>query len=363
MSDKLPRHRQGLLRGLYPRAPLNDNRPEDVLEARSISVVVIGLNEEPNLERCFRSVESARAAIANRLRFWEVIYVDSGSADRSIDIAKRYAEPILTIITNPSAASARNIGLQRASGDYVLFLDGDMALDSDFLAKALDALDQNSTNCVGAVGIRNDRYLGDDKTKEIGCRENVYSAHRVSKARVVGGAIFVRRNAILSIGGYKSSMKVWEDPDLHARFRATGRYFVELPEPFVEHYTEYTKNNVRRIGRLMRNNGPAEKFGHWVYDSVAEGYITGVVAVNSTTFTLLAIDAISGIALSKRKWQSALIFQSLSILTIGLRRQWSMLVLGRILTFGLVQAGFKRIISKPKKEGIGQATWNELSRS
>lgn len=78
-------------------------------------------DEEEMLPRC---LESVRGAVD------EIIVVDTGSADRSVDIAREYDALVVKFAWCDDFAAARNAGLERASGDWILFLDADEALDS-----------------------------------------------------------------------------------------------------------------------------------------------------------------------------------------------------------------------------------------
>lgn len=78
-------------------------------------------DEEEMLPRC---LESVRGAVD------EIIVVDTGSADRSVDIAREYDALVVDFTWCDDFAAARNAGLERASGDWILFLDADEALDS-----------------------------------------------------------------------------------------------------------------------------------------------------------------------------------------------------------------------------------------
>src|SRR5690606_31779347 len=82
------------------------------------------------------------AAAAQRgLPSFEVIYVDSASSDGTCElVAERYRERvrIARLTGTMNAAIARNVGAEVATGETLMFLDGDMELDPDFLKAALD---------------------------------------------------------------------------------------------------------------------------------------------------------------------------------------------------------------------------------
>lgn len=77
-------------------------------------------DEEDVLPRC---LESVRGAVD------EVIVVDTGSSDRSAAIARKYGAKVVEFAWCDDFAAARNAGLEQASGDWILFLDADEALE------------------------------------------------------------------------------------------------------------------------------------------------------------------------------------------------------------------------------------------
>lgn len=97
-----------------------------------LALVVITLNEEKNIERCLRSVEP----LAD-----EIIVVDSGSNDRTVEIAR---ERGAKVIVHPfeNHISQKNFALSQASAEWVLSLDADEAL-SDELKKSIEKALQN----------------------------------------------------------------------------------------------------------------------------------------------------------------------------------------------------------------------------
>lgn len=87
------------------------------------SFVIPVYNTEKYLDECIKSI------LAQTLRDFEVILVDDGSTDGSGDICDRYAKENDRVQTlhfgNAGLSMARNRGLERAAGEYVIFLDSD----------------------------------------------------------------------------------------------------------------------------------------------------------------------------------------------------------------------------------------------
>lgn len=94
-------------------------------EQAKISIIVPVYNREKWLEETILSV------MAQTYSNWELLLIDDGSSDRSIELAKAYAledTRIKSIIRNSlkkGASVCRNIGIKNSSGEFILFLDSD----------------------------------------------------------------------------------------------------------------------------------------------------------------------------------------------------------------------------------------------
>jgi hypothetical protein len=73
----------------------------------------------------------------------QIIVVDNGSTDGSLDLARRYEERAVTVLTceRAGAGAARNAGLKHAEGDLIQFLDADDILDVDKIRRQVERLD------------------------------------------------------------------------------------------------------------------------------------------------------------------------------------------------------------------------------
>lgn len=81
-----------------------------------ISLCIITKNEEENLDRCLSCVKEYP---------FEIIIADTGSSDRTIEIAKKYTENIFHFDWINDFAAARNFSISKASNDWILVLDAD----------------------------------------------------------------------------------------------------------------------------------------------------------------------------------------------------------------------------------------------
>lgn len=124
-----------------------------------VSVIVPVYNQERYLEECISSIR--RQTLAE----WECLIINDGSSDSSGEIARRFSEADSRIRyfeqKNGGVSSARNLGMRRASGRYLCFVDGDDFIDAAFLKHLLDASDRGASDLTVAGKLFCDRFPPD----------------------------------------------------------------------------------------------------------------------------------------------------------------------------------------------------------
>jgi len=97
----------------------------------NLSVCMIVKNEEVMLESCLKSIQNAD----------EIVICDTGSTDKTIEIAKKYTDKVFTDYTwNDNFAEARNHANSKATGDWILVIDADETLEENGIKKIKDIL-------------------------------------------------------------------------------------------------------------------------------------------------------------------------------------------------------------------------------
>lgn len=192
-----------------------------------VSVVVIGRNEGDRLQHCLRSVQQAHWGATR----FELIYVDSHSSDHSVEHAQALGARVLVLDDDrPCAAKARNLGWRAAGGAFVLFLDGDTVLHPDFVPRALQTLDDPRLCAVW--GHRRESNPSQSIYTRVLDLDWVYPTGRTL---YFGGDVLVRRAALLQVGGFDSSLKAGEEPEMCARLRAVGWQIAHVDAPMTLH--------------------------------------------------------------------------------------------------------------------------------
>lgn len=113
----------------------------------TISVIVPVYNMEVFLPQCLDSI------LKQTYQDLEVIVVDDASADATMDVIRRYREldPRVRVIrknSNEGVSFARNDGLNAATGDYLLFVDGDDWIEPDTCARAMECIRRERADLV-----------------------------------------------------------------------------------------------------------------------------------------------------------------------------------------------------------------------
>ena len=106
----------------------------------TVSIVIKALNEERHIATAIESALAALDGISG-----EVILADSGSTDRTIEIAEKYPIKIVRMsrVEDRSCGAGGQLGYQYCCGEYVCLIDGDMRLYQDFLSSAIRYLENN----------------------------------------------------------------------------------------------------------------------------------------------------------------------------------------------------------------------------
>lgn len=212
-----------------------------------VSVIIKTLNEE---QRIAATIESALEAI--KQIGGEVIVADSGSSDRTLEIASQYKVTIAQLLppAQPSCGIGPQLGFQYSSHAYLCLLDGDMLLDPGFLPDAIAYLNANPQ--AGGVTGHVDEKLVTSLEYARRVTRNAPENRIGEIDRMNGGGLY-RRAAIESVG-YISDRNLhgYEEFDLGIRLRDAGWTLQRLDRRFVQHFG-HTVNSYRLLMRRWRS--------------------------------------------------------------------------------------------------------------
>lgn len=201
-----------------------------------LSVVILSYNTRSIVDRCLRSLFDAALDIK-----LEVIIVDNGSSDGSVQYVRRYFPTVIVIANcqNVGFAAANNQGMARALAENILLLNSDAFIGPAALRRGLDTLrDQPSTGIVGVRLVNEDGTfqagfgtfpsLWDDISRSVGIDQLARRARSAeplvgSVDWIQGACMFVRRAAFEETGGLDNHFFMYsEEVDWCWRIRRRG---------------------------------------------------------------------------------------------------------------------------------------------
>lgn len=213
-----------------------------------LAVVVIGRNEGERLRRSLIALQHENVP---------TVYVDSGSSDNSVELARSFGAEIVELdAAHPfTAARARNAGWQRVveimpDVDAVQFLDGDCEVMPGWLDTARDYL-KNHRECVAVCGHRRERYPRATIYNRL-CDIELDTPAGVTDSS--GGDVCIRLANLQEIDGYRDAMIAGEEPELCFRLRQSGGQIMQLEREMSVHDAD-----MKTIGQWWRR---AVRTGH-----------------------------------------------------------------------------------------------------
>lgn len=299
-----------------------------------IGVVVIGRNEGARLGKSLASISSGVP----------VIYVDSGSSDNSVQVARSMDAAVLCLDpAKPySAARARNEGFEwlmqaHPRLDWVQFVDGDCELAPGWLAAAVQALRAEPK-----------RALVTGKLEELAPTASVYNrlcamewdapAGDLEDCGAIGGIFAVRADIFAALGGFREDVVAGEDSEFGVRVGLAGHTITRLPAAMathdadMQHFRQWWRRAVRgghAIGQRAAINGATrardcvrERRSTFVWGlalpavAIATAWPTRGIAVALVACAYLYLG--SRIALYRRRrgaaWSDALLYARYTVL-------------------------------------------------
>ncbi len=205
---------------------------EDDHATQLAAVVVIGRNEGARLAACLASVVRAGQYAC---------YVDSGSRDGSVELARGSVDLVLPLAADRPycAARARNEGLQfllehQPGLEYVQFLDGDCELAPAWIPAGRARLETDVT-LAAAFGHLRERSAAASPYNRLCALEWRSPAGRITNCAALGGNMLVRISAFRRVGGFDPNIIAGEDSEFGVRLGLAGFAIEKLDEPMATH--------------------------------------------------------------------------------------------------------------------------------
>ena len=212
--------------------------------AVSVAFVVPVRNDAIRLRRCLESIVSnryPRTAI-------ELLVVDNDSTDDSAEVARAYADAVVTR-SGISVAALRNFGARQTRAPIVAFVDADHAIDSSWIAAAAAAL---AAPAVAAAGFPYDTQPDANRVQRLYDAMRQRPASQQTVSWLGSGNIAVKRECFDAVGGFREDLVACEDVDFCNRLIQAGYSVIADPGMRSTHYGDPGSLRALFYGELWR---------------------------------------------------------------------------------------------------------------
>jgi len=181
-----------------------------------VSVIIPAYNEEKHIRKCLESI--------NNLNYpsdlYEIILVDNGSTDKTVEIAKHFTE-LLFVCPELNISGLRNYGAKKARGEIYAFIDADCVADADWLNIAVKSMKEDE--CVtGAYCQISPDPTWVEKTWGLRIPQGRREVPHLGAANLI-----VRAGIFNTVGGFDEKLKTGEDYEFCVRVKKIAKVILD----------------------------------------------------------------------------------------------------------------------------------------
>lgn len=298
-----------------------------------ISVIIPVYNGEITIQETIDSV------LGQTFVDFELIIIDDGSSDRTVEIIKEIIKQNLdsriklSSYPNKGLSASRNRGIQRSQGEYISFIDADDLWTQDKLTMQYAALQNTPNATIAYSGTRRiDKYgktLYDIPLAKI--RGDIYNYLLLRDIVGSGSNPLIQRQALLSTGGFDESLRAAEDWDLWIKLSAKYE-FIDVPL----HQILYRRSPQSMSSQINRQERETLKVINHAFMQAPKDlqYLKKPSLIN--VYISLVFKYLEEVSIQKRSWQGIELFIKffVAVCTYNLaplKRKVTWLVLTRLL--------------------------------
>jgi glycosyltransferase involved in cell wall biosynthesis len=218
---------------------------------------------------------------------WELLIVDDGSTDNTKQIIEEFKDPRIKYYygINSGAADKRNLGVEKATSEFIIFLDSDDEVKVNWLELMVHEIKENKASVV-TCGLEKHDYKGN--FVDIMLPHDLGGIFNNTIANVLSGTILMKKNYFLEAGGYDIELNAGQHTEILIRLLPVfNKYEVKIAnifEPLIIihlHEGERIRNNLDAIfsgslGILSKHKELLEKNKEEYFDYIS---VAGVSAI------------------------------------------------------------------------------------
>lgn len=265
-----------------------------------VTLYVPCYNAEKYLEQCLQAIMKQTYPIA------EILIIDDGSTDRTVEIASEYSVRIIKHGGNKGLAAARNTAFKRAGNEFVASLDADCIAEPDWLERLMENF--TNENIAGVGGKLLEKYTDTlaDKWRAVHMKQQWGDEKLTNPDFLFGSNNVFRRKAVEDVGYYNEKYRTnCEDVDLCKRLREKNHNLVYQPGAVAIHLKRDSLSSVLemawRWGHPNQTSleGKRDIFFRIVGTLIFSGFLL-IKDIKRRNFSLTFVDALRGLYNSKK---------------------------------------------------------------
>ena len=221
-----------------------------------LTVVISAYNEERKIEDCLKSVKD----IAD-----EIVFIDNTSADKTVEIAKKYTDKIFIRKNNPMLNVNKNFGFSKATGDWILNLDSDERLTPELEKEIRPAMARENVD--GYLIPRKNILFGKWIRHSIWWPDFQLRLFRQDRGKFAE----VHVHELLEVDGVVEKL---EHPMVHLNYETISQYLYKLEKIYTESEVENILRKNKKLNWTDAVRMPMEDFFKTYF--LQQGYKDGL---------------------------------------------------------------------------------------
>jgi len=186
----------------------------------TFSVIIPAFDEEKTIEKTLKALKN------QTFKDFEIIVKDGGSRDRTVEIAKKYADKVVCK-SDCSAANARNQGADYAKSVFLVFVDADTQLPKDTLERFAHLIQSSEIVGGSCRKIPRDGDVIDRIIYEF-VNISTFFSYYFHIGGAHGNCMFIRKNVFKAINGFNPEIKIGEEQELVRKAKKFGKFIFLL---------------------------------------------------------------------------------------------------------------------------------------
>ena len=218
---------------------------------KRVSVIVTNYNYGRFLSECLDSI------VRQTYKNYELIVVDDGSTDNSLEVINRYKlfiDKLIIFNCNRGVVTAGNVGIDASEGELCCFINADDYIEPDYISSCVETLDSNPSR---AYAYTDFWHFGNGIDNGVTVAD--FSPEALRSWNMVLASAMFKKEVFKRVGGLEVK-EGFEDYDLWLKMLSVGEEGIRVPG-FLYRYRNHDDNRSRNINYADLGNQIKEKHG------------------------------------------------------------------------------------------------------